>query len=105
MGGTSGPNCVDRTCAQSETCVAYRTIGGAQIRPDDAGGCPSGAHLEGNICFADFAYQCVTQPRCAAAEVTCTCGTCPQGYPSCRAPYVADWLDPSAKLVCELLAP
>ena len=105
MSGSSGMNCVDRNCSASEACVAHRTIGGAQIRADDAGACPSGAHLEGNICFADFAYQCVAQPRCAAGEVNCTCGTCPQGSPSCRAPYAADWLDPSAKLVCELLAP
>jgi hypothetical protein len=95
---------VDRTCAATEACVAYRTIGGAQILAD-AGVCPSYAHSEGNFCFANFAYQCVAQPRCTAGTIDCTCGTCPQGYTACRALYVAEWLDPDAKLICEQLAP
>ncbi len=105
MSGSSGMNCVDRTCSASEACVAYRTIGGAITFPGDGGACPLYAHLEGSTCQANFAYQCVAQPRCTGGVIDCTCGTCPQGNPTCRAPTASQWLDPSAKLVCELLAP
>jgi hypothetical protein len=104
-GGSLGALCIDRTCDDSEVCVAYRTVGGALTFPDDAGACPLNAHKENDYCIADFAYQCVAQPRCTADSVDCSCGTCPQSFTACRAVYVADWLDADAKLVCEQLAP
>lgn len=104
-GGASGTPCVDRTCSESEACVAYRTIGGALTFPEDGGACPSNAHRENDYCLANFGYQCVAQPRCTGGTVDCTCGSCPQTFTACRAPYTADWLDTDAKLVCEQLAP
>ena len=103
--GGPGKECVDRTCAASEACVAYRTVGGAVIAPADAGACPPNAHLEGQTCMANFAYQCVAQPGCPAGQIDCTCGMCPPTYFSCHVAGTSQWLDPDAELTCELLAP
>jgi len=110
--------CVGATCTATEVCVAYRVVGGVALGPDDAGNCPSGHHLEGigptAFCLADFAYRCVPLMGCASTPVTCSCAaapgaetasTCPSGYPFCRNPSPATWLDPAAQLICELLAP
>jgi hypothetical protein len=115
-GGAGGPDagqCPGASCNSGEICIAYRTVGGALIQPDDAGACPPGRHVEpfGNgmgICEADFAYQCVQLRGCAGMKVSCSCGqaSCPNNYSSCADPPANDmWLDPAAQLTCSLLAP
>src|SRR5882672_1582324 len=54
--------CADATCSAEQVCVTYRTVGGAQFGPDDAGACAPGRHLEqgGTVCNPDFGYQCGT---------------------------------------------
>ena len=121
-GGGSGGNgandagsgsCGGDTCAATEVCVAYRTIGGGMIRPNDAGTCPPGSHVEqpsspNPHCAADFRYRCVPLVGCAGADVRCSCatGTCPSQYFACSDTGPA-WvhLDPVAELICQQLAP
>jgi hypothetical protein len=104
-GGSAGTPCVDRTCSDSEVCVAHRTIGGAVSPPDDAGACPPNEHEENDYCLVNYAYECVAQPGCTGGTVDCSCGTCPQPFNTCRPLYMAAWLDTDAKLICEQLAP
>lgn len=100
-------------CAPSEVCVAYRVVGGTATQPDEDGNCPQGMHAEPagstvQYCVADFSYQCRELIGCEGAELSCACaaGACPTGYTACRDPQPdAPYLDSSAVLVCELLAP
>lgn len=108
VGGAGSVSCP--TCAATEICVAYRLVGGAALQPD-AGSCPPGTHVEGSgtvYCLSDFSYRCVPLTGCTGgAPVSCACASadCPSGYSTCSDPQTADWLDPSAQLVCQLLAP
>jgi hypothetical protein len=125
VGGTTGVGgsdhaCVGTTCAASEVCIAYRTVGGGLVEPDANGDCPDGSHPEpvagSEYCVADFAYQCVELVGCSGTTpVTCACaqprggdgmGTCPMVYSACADPQPdTSWLDPVAQLICEQQAP
>jgi hypothetical protein len=95
------------TCAANQSCVAYRTVGGAVMPPDADGKCMDGRHVEGNTCQADFGYTCAELTGCSAPAATCHCapGTACANSTVCRLPSSSPWLDTSADLVCELLAP
>jgi hypothetical protein len=106
--GPGGGNaaCVGVTCGAGQTCVAHRTIGGAQI-PPDAGTCPTGKHVENNTCRNDFGYTCSALVGCAMPAPTCQCAEASKcGYTDgCILPYKAAWLDTDADLICEQHAP
>jgi hypothetical protein len=112
-GGSGGESshCGAMTCGVGEACVAFRVQGGALLLPDANGNCATGQHVEpsgtAGHCARDFQYQCLHPAGCSLDNLSCACGaaTCPSGYPSCHDPYAATWLDDSAALVCELLAP
>jgi hypothetical protein len=95
------------TCTASQTCVAYRTVGGGIFPPDTEGKCMTGKHLENDRCQSDFAYTCAELTGCTAPAATCHCAANTPCAASnvCRLPYVVPWLDPSADLLCELQAP
>ncbi|MES1182765.1 MAG: hypothetical protein ABUL60_03065, partial [Myxococcales bacterium] len=106
-GGQGSSDCVGSTCTASETCVAYRTIGGAIFPPDTEGMCMTGRHVEGNMCQPDFNYTCAALNGCDTPGVTCHCApntTCSNAN-ACKLPTASAWLDPDADLVCEQLAP
>lgn len=106
-GGQDSVGCVGVTCGASQTCVAYRTVGGAIFRPDAAGECMAGKHVENNLCQPDFAYTCAELIGCSAPATTCHCAATTQCANDgvCRLPTAAAWLDPSAELVCEQQVP
>jgi hypothetical protein len=106
-GGQGSTDCAGTTCTASQTCVAYRTVGGAIFTPDAQGMCMSGKHVEGDKCQADFAYTCAELTGCSAPSTTCHCatGTKCSNANACRLPSPAAWLDASADLVCEQQAP
>lgn len=107
-GGQASSACVGATCTSNQTCVAYRTIGGVAPPPPDAqGDCEAGRHAEGNYCQPDFGYTCAELSGCSAPAATCRCAPNTQcaGTTVCRLPSDSPWLDTSADLVCELLAP
>jgi len=106
-GGEANLGCVGTTCNVGQTCVAYRTVGGALFPPDAAGNCMTGRHVENNRCQPDFAYTCAELSGCSAPATTCHCmaNTACANDGACRLPTAATWLDPSADLVCEQLAP
>jgi hypothetical protein len=106
-GGGNGGDCVGETCAANETCVGYRTVGGAVTPPDQNGECTPGRHVEGNTCQSDFAYTCATLSNCSSPGATCRCaaGTECANTTICRLPQASTWLSASAELVCELQAP
>ncbi len=104
------------TCASNQICVAYRTVGGGQILPDQDGNCPTSSHVESGHCAADYAYKCNDLNGCFGnAPVNCECasqsigdteGSCPTGYSSCSNPTADNpFLDPQAQLICQQLAP
>ena len=62
-------------CGAGSICVGTGTEGGAQIMPNDAGVCPSGRHLSGNICEADLSYACMLIPAACGGMVTCACAS------------------------------
>jgi len=110
-GSTGGGSGSCNACTATQACVAYRTIGGVLIVPE-AGVCPGGRHLEGNVCQTDFAYKCADlHGACAGQPVSCACaqpptnspGVCPVGYGSCSAPSPS--VDAAAQLICQQLAP
>lgn len=106
-GGQASSACVGKTCTASQTCVAYRTVGGIMVPPDDDGKCDAGRHLEGDTCQADFDYTCAELTGCNAPAATCRCAPnteCADTI-ACRLPSDSASLDASAQLVCELLAP
>lgn len=107
QGGGASADCVGMTCDADETCVAYRTVGGAQISPDADGECMAGKHVENGHCFSDFAYTCAELTGCSAPAATCHCATGSKcaGTNTCRLPSDAAWLDTAAELVCEQQAP
>ncbi|HEY2410118.1 MAG TPA: hypothetical protein VGI10_29140 [Polyangiaceae bacterium] len=115
FGGASVGTCVGMPCSAGNACVAYRTQGGAITYPDSSGKCQPKHHVEAGVCQEDFNYECIVGGlACGDGPITCACaqqnindtnGTCPSGYPSCSNPVVASWLDPSAQLVCQKLAP
>jgi hypothetical protein len=107
QGGGTSADCVGMTCDANQTCVAYRTVGGAQIPPDAGGGCPAGKHAENDHCFSDFAYTCAGLTGCSAPATTCHCaaGSKCANANACRLPYAAAWLDTAAELVCEQQVP
>ena len=94
------------SCSSSQTCVAYRTVGGA-IDPPNDGLCMVGKHLESNMCQSDFVYTCAALTGCSAPATTCRCAADSEcsNTTICRLPSAAPWLDQSAALVCELQAP
>ncbi len=104
--GGSSAACVGMTCGAGQTCVAHRTVGGAQI-PPDAGSCPAGRHVENSTCRNDFAYTCAALTGCAMPAATCQCAAASKcGYTDgCILPYKAAWLDADADLICEQHAP
>ena len=106
-GGQASTSCVGTTCTAGQTCVAYRTVGGAVEPPSAGGTCMAGKHLEGNLCQADFGYTCAELTGCSAPAATCRCAASTKcfGTTVCKLPSDAAWLDSSADLVCELLAP
>ena len=106
-GGQASADCVGKTCTSSQTCVAYRTVGGAIFPPDAQGQCTTGKHLEGNNCQSDFGYTCAELSGCSAPAATCRCAQNTQcsNTTVCRLPSDSAWLDKSADLVCELQAP
>jgi hypothetical protein len=110
-GGGSNRACGSTTCAAPLVCVAYRVEGGAVFAPDSDGKCESGRHLEPGgatgRCARDFSYECRSPVGCGDDSLACDCGaaTCPSQFPSCREPAASSWLDSTAQLVCELLAP
>jgi hypothetical protein len=106
-GSGAGSGCVGHTCTADQTCVAYRTVGGAVFPPDMNGHCDSGRHLEGSLCQPDFDYTCAALTGCSAPATTCHCaaGSDCVNTSSCSLPSSASWLDADADLVCELQAP
>jgi hypothetical protein len=106
-GGQGSTDCAGSTCNASQTCVAYRTVGGTVDLPDQNNHCPTGRHLEGNYCLSDFAYTCAELTGCAAPANTCRCAanTACANTTVCSLPTASAWLDPAAELVCQLLAP
>ena len=90
-------SCGSATCAATEICVRQRVLGGALQLPDDAGMCPTGRHLEGSMCVADFSYRCATRPACTTADCACLGSLCQSSY-MCRGAE-------ATLLTCELLAP
>jgi hypothetical protein len=86
-------------------------LGGTLQLPDASGKCPAKYHVEPNgttgQCVSDFAYECREPVGCGTATLSCSCGaaTCPSTYNFCQNPNASAWLDPTADLVCELLAP
>lgn len=107
QGGGTSHDCVGQACGATQTCVAYRVVGGAAIPPDQNGQCDVGQHVEGNVCQDDFDYTCAELTGCSAPSTTCHCaaGTACARTPTCRVPGAAAWLDASAELICELQAP
>ena len=106
-GGASGSDCVGMTCASGESCVAYRTVGGAIVEPDTNNQCKTGWHLEGTLCGPDPGYTCTALLNCPAPAATCSCpagSKCAQSN-ICKLPGTAPWLDPSAVLLCEQQVP
>ncbi len=93
----AGGACGGRTCATGEICLRQRTLGGAFLPPDDAGMCPTGRHVEGSSCVADFSYRCAARPTCTTADCACLGALCPASF-MCRG---AD----ATVLTCEQLAP
>jgi hypothetical protein len=106
-GGQGSSDCAGMTCTTSQTCVAYRTVGGAIFPPDAGGQCMAGRHVENNMCQADFAYTCAALSGCSAPAATCHCAanTPCANTNICRLPRAAAWLDTSADLVCEQQVP
>ena len=106
-GGTTSSDCVGMTCTANQTCVAYRTVGGAVTAPDTAGNCPTGRHVENHLCQSDFAYTCVELAGCTAPAATCRCpaNTKCANDNVCSLPTSVAWLDTSADLVCEQPVP
>jgi hypothetical protein len=106
-GGQASGECVGTTCTAAQTCVAYRTVGGAIFPPDAQGMCMEGRHVEGQSCQADFGYTCAELTGCDASGAKCRCAANTEcaNTTDCRAPTASAWLDASAHLVCELLAP
>ena len=109
--GGSGKSCDAAKCTSAQICVAYRTVGGGLI-PPDAGACPDGTHVEplgaGESCQQDYVYKCVPRSGCAANAVSWACGSasCAPPYSACSDPESGEVaLDPSARLVCQQLAP
>jgi len=74
-------------CGGGSVCVGTGTLGGALILPNDAGVCPSGRHLSGNICVGDLSYACMTIPASCNGTVTCACASslCPSLH-MCQGP-------------------
>lgn len=107
QGGGASADCAGTTCSAEQTCVAYRTVGGAQIQPDTDGKCMAGKHVESGHCFSDFAYTCAALTGCSAPGTTCHCaaGSKCANANACKLPYEATWLDTAAELVCEQQAP
>jgi hypothetical protein len=107
QGGGTSAECVGMTCSADQTCVAYRTVGGAQIPPDAGGGCTTGKHVENDHCVSDFAYTCAALTGCSAPAATCHCaaGSKCANDNACRLPFEAVWLDAAADLVCEQQVP
>ena len=106
-GGATSSDCVGMTCAANQTCVAYRTVGGAITSPDTAGNCPTGKHVENHLCQSDFAYTCAELAGCTAPAPTCGCAAntkCANDH-ACSLPTSVAWLDTSADLVCEQQVP
>jgi len=106
-GGGSGHDCVDTTCGAAQSCVAYRTVGGAIDLPDTHGMCAAGEHLEGDRCEADFSYTCAELTGCSALSASCRCAPTTKcaHTNSCRTPSASAWLDASTELVCEQQVP
>jgi hypothetical protein len=106
-GGQTGSDCAGMTCTASQTCVAYRTVGGAVFPPGAGGKCTTGRHLENNMCENDFAYACAGLTGCSAPAATCHCAAntkCANAN-FCSLPTASAWLDTSAELVCEQQVP
>jgi len=75
QGADGGMTCTS-ACASDSICVARGSEGGAVILPNDAGVCPSGMHLAGELldfCTPDLSYSCVTIPAECGGTVTCAC--------------------------------
>ena len=106
-GGQGNMGCVGETCSASQTCVGYRTVGGAVEPPSQNNTCPTGKHVEGNLCLADFGYTCAELTGCDAPAATCRCAADTEcaNTTVCRLPTASAWLDSSAELVCERQVP
>ena len=87
-GNQGGTDCAGTTCTVTESCVAYRTVGGALFPVDEQGMCTAGKHAEGNLCQADFAYTCAELTGCGAPSAACRCAanTDCAGTTTCRVP-------------------
>ena len=85
-GGSGGMTC-SPACGSGSVCVATGIEGGALFMPDDAGVCPSGRHLSGNLCVTDLGYACMTIPAGCGGTVTCACASslCPSSH-ACQGP-------------------
>lgn len=106
-GNQGGTDCAGTTCTATQSCVAYRTVGGGLFPVDDQGMCMAGKHAEGKLCQADFAYTCAELTGCGAPSAACRCAAntdCARTT-TCRVPTASAWLDASADLVCELQVP
>ena len=113
-GGASGAGaqpCGESTCGADEVCIAYRTVGGALLLPDEDGNCPEGSYSSGGSaahCIREWAYECRELEGCERDAIDCDCGRgmCPSGHDSCHEAGAGDeHLSSDAVLTCELLAP
>ena len=86
QGGAGGMTC-SPACSSGSICVGTGIEGGALILPNDAGVCPSGHHLSGNIFESDLAYACMPIPAGCGGTVSCTCASslCPASH-ACQGP-------------------
>jgi hypothetical protein len=86
QGGNGGMTC-SPACGSGSICVGTGIEGGALFMPNDAGVCPAGRHLSGNICENDLAYACMPIPAGCGGTVTCACASslCPASH-SCQGP-------------------
>lgn len=72
------------TCGVGSVCVGQSSEGGAVELPDDAGACPQGSHLTGQVCQADVVetFACKPTPAACGDAISCACagsacsGTC-----------------------------
>ncbi len=81
QGGSGAMTCTP-ACGSGSVCVGSGTVGGALIRPDDAGVCPTGRHASGDICVTELAYACMIIPAGCGGTVTCECAStlCPASH-------------------------